>query len=541
MKRTIKLLIVSVLSLYFITGCSADRTREDKAAAMIGKIDSPFFVVSMTPQNLMDKSGILDGVLPFTYELVLAFFIDESVSGVDYSVKTHIVVGKGESFQPNFYGIFKVKDEKKFVDMIEKEANADIVEKDGFKTAVKESDGYAVVWNEEFAIISNIPMDFAAMLNGTSGGGGEKTVNSLIEIIKAGDDGEVNATYAAFLNKDADLSMYYDGKGFYGYLSSMMGEASEDVEKMKDTYEGITSEIYINFNDGSIDIEFINTLSDKLKDQLSFIADKGVSGNLLTYANSPTPILIGGYNFDIPKFFEYFETQLSEDAYSEMEKDINEMGLTMDEVKTALTGEIVYMIDRIESVETTMDYGYGEPYTYTAQTPMFGMVIGVSNPAVFQKVLVDSLKLPNGAYQMGEAIVVLDGNVLFMTNDSTWSNKVIAKTTSTASKGADVLAANPFAFYVDFASMSTMEDLNDVEAYVKLFTEFSGGLNLDGGKFTFKMVDASKNALRLITETVSAELTRLEVKSNESMEAELEEAFLEGLDSLNEDLEKELP
>src|SRR5687768_11790967 len=160
MKKKISLLLASVLSIYFFAGCSAERSREDKVSAMISKVESPFLVVSTTPQNLMDKSGVMDGVLPFTYELVLSFFIDEAVTGIDYSVKSQIVVGKGESFQPSFYGIFKVKDEKKFVDLIEKEANAAIVEKEGMKTAIKESDGYVVVWNDEFAVISNISVDF---------------------------------------------------------------------------------------------------------------------------------------------------------------------------------------------------------------------------------------------------------------------------------------------------------------------------------------------------------------------------------------------
>lgn len=525
-----------------MAGCKADRTREEKASAIIGKIDSPFLVVSMTPQNLMDKSGILDGVLPFTYELVLGFFIDEEVSGVDYSVKTQIVIGKGESFQPNFYGIFKVKDEKKFSDMIEKEANADIIEKDGFKTALKESDGYAVVWNEEFAIITNIPMDFASMMSGgKSGGEGDKTITKLIELIKAGDDAEVNTTYADFLKTEADLSMYYDGKGFYGYMEGMMMGETEDIEKMKDTYEGVSSEIYFNFNNGSIDIEFENTLTDVLKEKLSFIGKKGIDKNLLSYSYSANPILAGGYNIDPTKFFEYLKNTLDEDGYRAMEEDVNEMGMTVEDIKSALNGEIVYMIDRIVEVEQTIDYGYGEPYIYKSQTPMFAMIVGVSNASVVEKVLADSLKLPNGSYKMGDAYLVSDGKVLFLTNDSTWSNKVIAKTTTTASKGADILAKDPFTFFVDFTSLATMDGLKDMEAYVNLFTEFSGGANLEGGKFSFKMKDASKNSLRLITEAISSEVTRLEVESNEGMEAELEEAVLEGLDSLEMDMEEQLP
>ncbi|MBI3135285.1 MAG: hypothetical protein HYZ14_11480 [Bacteroidetes bacterium] len=540
MKRKISLLLASVLSIYFFAGCSAERTREDKVSAMINKVESPFIVVSMTPQNLMDKSGVMDGVLPFTYELVLSFFIDEAVTGIDYGVKSQIVIGKGESFQPAFYGIFKVKDEKKFVDLIEKEANATIVEKEGMKTAIKESDGYAVVWNEEFAVISNIPVDFMAMLSGTGGNGGEKTVNKLVEIIKSADDGEINQTYADFLKKESDLSMYYDGKGFYGFLEEMMGEEIGDVAQMKETYEGITSEMYLNFKDGAISLDFTNHLSDKVKESMSFIQGKGVSDKLLSYGNSANMVMTGAYNVDFAKFFEYIEGQMGEDVYSDMEEELAAMGLTTEDVKSAMSGEFVYMIDRVVEMEETLDFGYGEPYVSRTTIPMFAVALGISNAGPVQKLLADSLKLPNGSYKMGDAYVVMDGDVLFASNDSAWTNKVLTKSTSAVTKGKDLLTANPFAMFVDFTSLAQMEGLNDAEPFVKLFTEFSAGGNLEGGSFNFNLADASKNSLRVITEMVAAELDRMEKEMNKELESELEDAVMEGLNELEESVEKEL-
>ncbi len=538
MKKFLSYVSVFLVSIYVISGCSADRTREEKVAAMVNKVESPFLVVSMTPQNLMDKSGILDGVLPFTYELILGFFIDEAVTGIDYSVKSQIIVGKGESFQPSFYGIFKVKDEKKFIELIEKEANATIVEKEGMKTAVKESDGYALVWNEEFAVISNIPFDFMAMLSGKGGNGGDKTVAKIIDLIKAADEGEVNATYADFLKKEADVAMYYDGKGLYAYMQDMLGEEAGELEKMRETYEGISSEIYLNFTNGSVDFEFINHLSDKVKENMSFMSEKGIEGKLLSYGNGNSPIMTGGYSMDFTKFFDFLKTQMEDDVYTDFESELEAIGLTIEDVKSSMTGEFVYMIDRIIEIEETIDYGYGDPYTYTTSMPIFGVVLGVSNSAAIQKILADSLKLPNGSYQMGAAYVVLDGDVLFASNDSSWTNKVVTKSTSKITKGLDVIAANPFGLFVDFASMAEMKGMKDVAAFMKLFSEFSGGASLEGGKFSFKLIDASKNSLRAITEVVAAELDRMEKEMNKELESELEEAVTGGLDDLEEEMEK---
>lgn len=196
------------------------------------------------------------------------------------------------------------------------------------------------------------------------------------------------------------------------------------------------------------------------------------------------------------------------------------------------------MIDRVIEIEETIDYGYGEPYTYTTPVPMFGVALGVSNTVAIQKILVDSLKLPNGIYHMGDAFVVLDGDVLFASNDSAWTAKVLSKTTSKITKGTDVIAANPFGIFVDFAGLAEMQGMKDASAFIKIFTEFSGGANLDGGKFTFKVADASKNSLRVITEVVAAELDRMEKEMNKELESELEDAVMDGLDELEDGLDE---
>jgi hypothetical protein len=241
------------------------------------------------------------------------------------------------------------------------------------------------------------------------------------------------------------------------------------------------------------------------------------------------------------------QSSMEEDAYKEMEEDMLTMGLTVEEFKSCMSGELIYLIDRVVSVEETVDYGYGEPYTYTSQTPMFALVAGVANPSVIQKLLADSLKMPNGAYHMGDAYVVLDGDVLFASNDSAWAGKVIAKSTTTVTKGTDLIAANPFAMFVDFTSLAQMEDMKDAAAFLSIFTEFSGGAKLEGGTFTLKLKDASQNSLRVITQAVADELSRQEKEMNAEMDAELENAVLDGLDDLDsslqelEELEEELP
>lgn len=571
MKNFNKVLLSALFGLLLIaTSCGTEKTREDKAAAIITKIDSPFFIMNMTPQNLMDKSGVMDGVLPFTYELILEFFIDESVTGIDYGVKSQVVIGKGESFTPNFYGIFKVKDQKLFKDLLDKEANAELGEKDGFNYAIKESEAYCVVWNEEFAIISNIEMDFAAMLTGGGGDQGMSMVDNNINLIKAAEDGEAEAKFVEFLKKDADMSWYYDGEGMYGYMESMAMMQEDDAFKQnKDMYEGVSVEMYLNFNNGSIDLEFVSHLTDQLKEDFGFIADGAVDSKLLSYGASPNPVMVGSYNVQFKDFITYMEEQMQEGQMDDVNEGLEQVGLTMDEAKGVFTGEMVYVIDRLERKTKTMDFGYGDPYTYTTTEPLFAFAAGLKDKSTLEKALKSLMSgdkevedqeltadmgmdemmaaleqmegygkgpeikvLAENVYQMDkDAFMYLGNDVVFVSNDSAWALKVAAGSGVKIKDPKGDLGKFPMAIYGNFASLAKMEDLKDARDFVNLFVEFHGGANLDGGSFHLILKDSDKNSLRVITEAVADQLNKLEQMSNPDLYEELESATEESAES----------
>ncbi len=564
-KKLSKILVLSILGL-FVLSCGSDRSREDQVSAMINKIEDPFTIVSLNPQNLMDKSGVEDGAVPFTFEMITGLFLEDSVTGIDYSVKIQMVVASGKGFTPTAYGIFRVADSEKFEEMLDKEANAKIKEKEGFTYAIQEGDGYVVVWNEEFAIVSSIPMDFAAMLTGGGGDQGEGQVNVCIDLMKAADEGEINDEYSTFLKHDDDVCFYYDGKGMFGYLEAMtMGEA-EELDQFKDIYEGMGYEMFLNFNDGSIDLNWTANLTDDLREKLSFIGKGGVDKKLLSYGNSANPVLVGTYNVNFPDLFDFMEDMLDDREMDEMEEGLEEIGLTIDDVKSAISGEILYSIDRIETKEEIWDYGYGEPYTYKTTEPVAGVAIKVTDRSVIEKALkslmdivpadqMDLAKLSiddeemmalfeemaygpkieeqaNGVLRIDEAYMFLGKDVLFISNDSAWSQKVAqGKGVKIKDPNGD-LGKNPFGIYANFTTLAKMEDLDDAEPFVKMFTEFSGGANLDEGHFSLKLKNKSKNSLRILTEVISDELNRLDEMKNPELKEELDEAIkaLEELD-----------
>jgi len=560
MNRIAKILIVSTL-LLTIVGCSSDRTREQKVSAMIGEIEKPYIVANLSLQNLMDKSAVMEeGTLPFTYYQVISFFLDKKLTGIDYNTKIQAVAGEGESFIPNFYGIFKIEDEKLFAELVEVEANAEVKEKEGMKYVVKEKEMYCMVWKDDIAIISNIPMDLMSMLMGGGDGQGEKMIDKNIAIIKAAEEGEVDEEWVEFLNKDSDIAIHYDGEAGYSYALDMAVDNREEVEEMRDVIEGISLEMFIDFNNGSMDITFESDLSEDLLAELSFIGKEGVNKSMFSYGKTAKPMMSGAYKVELNGMFEYFKAN-SEEGYDEMVENVEKAGFVFDEIKGALTGEFVYMVDGIEQKEEVIDFGYGESFTHKETVGLFGIVVGLSDKSILEKMMQDMMMasleladadysqeqgvqpelnvLPNGIVQIDDAYIYLGDDVLFASNDSAWANKIASGNGVKIDNPEGILNSNPFAMLAKFDGLSEMEGMDvEAKAYADIFSRFTGSLNVESGKFSLKLKDKSENSLKIIMAAVGSALADFEKMSNPAMDAELEEALNETLEKLGEEIEE---
>ncbi|UKN02184.1 hypothetical protein K6119_01460 [Paracrocinitomix mangrovi] len=570
MKRISKFLLFVALTVVAVS-CGKDKTREEKVAIMIQQIESPFLVANMNVQTLMDKSQVMEeGTLPYTYYQVISFFLGKELTGIDYNTKAQLVVGEGESFLPSYYGIFKIEDEKVFTELLEVEANADIKEEDGMKYAIKEKEQYCVVWNEEFAIISDVQSGLMALFSGGKDNG-DKKVKKLIRIIASAEEGEADPEMLAFLQKDADIAIHFDGEGFYGYMGAMMeiGEAFSDQPKdpsqeaVKDLYKGTLCDMYINFNDGSVDMEIEADFSEDLKEKLNFLADKGVDDKLLNFGKTENPLMTMAYSMDIQGGVDYMKEVNGDDA-EEMFEDMENSGMSIDEIQEALTGEFVVMVDEVIKQEEVYDFGYDEPITVKNDKGIFGIVLAVSDKGLIENKIAEIMAkqdvamnsqeeaamnkatmelLPNGVIHSGEAFVFLTDAILFASNDSSWTNMVVNGTTKKVKNPEGVLQQKPITMYANLNKLSSMESVEDDQKQIAgMFDSFRMVLDLEGGSLTLKMKDGSKNSLYLLTQAVGAILADVEKMSNPDMEAELEDALQDtedSFDKLEEDLKQE--
>lgn len=558
MKNTIQLFSKFLLLLVFV-GCSRqEQSREEKVAGMINRLGSPFLIASVHLQSIMDKSQIMEeGTLPFTYYTLLNFFLSAESTGIDYATKVHIAAMKGTSFIPDVYAIFRVGDQKKFEELLEKEVNATIKEKEGIHYVLKSSEHYVVAWDEEFAVIATVPIDLTALLSG-GGDQGEKTVEKIMRIMRSEDATERNEERIAFLKYGADIAMRCEGKGVWEFLQSMPKTDEGLSSNWETMIKKWNQNVFIHFRKGSIEVETRSDPSSKLKERVAFLRSQHVDEALLKYSKSPTPLQVGTLNLDLEGLLDFLETN-DEEAYRELADELKkEVDYSIDELKKSLSGEVVYMVDSKEdlsNMEESVDSEQTEWTVLGTVQPSVGVAIGVTNRELLEKGIARAIAktnekqagstdrflrekvqvTENGVVDFGHGYLCLTDQLLFITEDSAWANQVAA------GKGADIgdpeglLSNKPFAFYSDCSNWTDRKGLGTSGTYLLAplhsISAHYADPELFGWIMHIKMTDSSQNALKVITSTIGTVLSQSERNDQAELETVLEEAAsLDGLD-----------
>lgn len=517
-----------------MAACGPGPTREDKVSIMIDQVKSPFMIMNSNPKSLIDKSGAMEGALPFTQEMLIGFFMDEETTGIDNSVDVQVVMGKSGGFMPEVYGIFKVKDEPLFIELLETEANATIKEKDGLKYIIKENDEFVVVWNEEFAVAGNMTYKLTEVFS-NNGDPGMKAVNRIIKMINAIDENEVNERYSDFLTEEADISILFQGKGLYSYLSeASMGQSSE-VEENKESISGVSSTMFIDFNEGGLDMRMSNDLSDKLAAELAFLMTDPVSKGLMAYGNSKDPMMMMGTNINVSEGLDFVKEKMGVDEYDEVMYELEELGIDVETFKSALSGEFLIVMDRIEVIEREIDWGYGEPYISKEPMPVVGMIMGVEDRETMKSIFPDSLGFDGVVSHKGAYMVLMD-DVFFSSSDSVWAAAVANGKTVALNDPQNVFKERPIGMFLNFLEFDHLAEMDEARPMIDLMEYMKLEASAVDVDFSLVFKDKSRNSLRILTETISGLMEGEKGADYKEIEAELEaaavaeDAFSEGIE-----------
>ncbi|MGV6861631.1 MAG: hypothetical protein ACWA41_07650 [Putridiphycobacter sp.] len=535
MKKFIWIAAAIILSSSIIS-CGTKRTREEKVSAIINKIDAPFLITTLTPQNIIDKSGVNeDGVLPYTYQTLTSFFLDDDGTGVDNNTQVQTVLGKGP-MTPNIYSIFRVKDGELFKTMVKAELNAVIKEKENVNYFIKEKDAYVVAWQDDIAIAANIPFDIKSLFS-SNGSSGSKTVNHLIKLLNAADEGEVNQTYMDVMAKSDDVNMYFMLDSLSEYVNDLSPKKSKTKEPTPfDAFQSTTMEAALNFEKGRVNFAMDYHFTPETEKQLDFIKSSGIGASFLNFGKSTQPVMTYGFNIDLKKYVE-FADKMSDGEFSEnMSRDLKDLeeeyGISYEDVIEIFSGSGLVMVDGVTSETFVEESDFnGEPYTYNTTKPIIGLVMEITEPTALQAVFADKGEMKENYFKIEEFYITLTGNEVFMSNDEDWTKMIAANEGKKIKNYENVLTENAISYYADFGGKN-VEKAAKVEGleFAAIFEMAYGFSTTTHGEFNLILKDDSHNSLRVITKFYSDLMAEFEEQQNEEMKKILDQEILDNLE-----------
>lgn len=536
--KNFKVIVALFVVNLFLFSCNSERSRQDKVSTMISTIKSPFFITTLTPQNLIDKSGVENGVLSYTEQTFFSFFTSSENTGIDNEEQVQIIAGKGSGMTPDVYSIFKLNNATKFESLIKKELGADVKEKDGFKYFVYDN-YYVIAWQGEFAVGCNTTIDFKTMFNG-KGSSNSKTINKCITVLKAGSEGTLNTDYNDFLSKNNDISTYFDAKNTFAYLKSMKVLNTTEVKKYEEKYGDITHESALNFEKGKITFDQDFILTDVLKKELGFIQDNGIDTDLFKYGKSETPMASYSINVNSIKALDYLKSEMNERELNQLTHELNKTGLTIDELAESFSGQVLIMIDGVTTKSELIDFGYGEPFETKSNEPIMGAVFGIKDKSIFNKLPENVTVSQNGLMSFEDQMFgYLTEEVFFISNDSIWATSVM-NGNAVEIEQKEELTNNPYGFYATNDLEKNKQLLEGDMQIAALFTKMYGFANLDNSKLTLELKNTTDNALKVIATYLSKVGHEMELEQNEEMESLLDEEISEEVEDIVKEVEKAL-
>jgi len=531
MKRASIFLSVFTLTL-IIASCGSKRTHQEKVSAMISNVKEPFLIGSLKPQNLIDKSGVNeDGVLPYTYQTLTSFFLEEEGTGVDYDEQIQIVLAKGPML-PSMYAFFKIQDQSLFKEMIKAELNAKIKDKEGTNYFIKDKEGYVLAWQDGLGMVANIPFDLKAMFSGNADDG-HKTLNRMIKLFEASNDGEINKDYQTFLTKSDDIDLYLMNDSLMNYIQELNPLSKKGNNKPNEDLAGSVIQMSMNFENGKAIFKSDMTFSDEFMEKINFINDKGVDTKYLNFGKTSTPITTYSLNFDLEKYLTFVDNFSEGKMVEDINQNLSKYGLTANDVVKAFKGEILIMLDGYKIQTKTIDYGYGDPFEEQNVEPLVGITIGLKDPSILAAIFENAQPVSESMVKMEDMFIVTKEDVMFISNDSLWADMVVNNSTKKIKTNA-VINQQPIASFTDFSNKN-VADYFKAQGYdpTSILESAIMYMNINHSELTLNLKDKSQNSLKVLVKFYSDLMADIEAQQNEEMQSILDQEIL---DNLNDEM-----
>jgi hypothetical protein len=531
-KNFVKIQMVFSLTVLVIgiSACqNAKMDRKDRVAAMVGTMQDPFIAATFTPQILIDKSGMNEGALPFTYQAFASFFMSEEKTGIDNHAQVQVVVENSGGMVPNAFAFITVKNANQFKKLVEKELSAKVQEKNGAYYFRKDEDNYVVAWKDDIAIMTNIPLSLDNLFSKgitESKKTAIRLVNMLTEVAKK----NINASFRAFFEKEGDVRCYVNGTSTYDLIESMRFISKNDKAELKQLLSGTTMESVLNFEAGSINLNIDYELADSLKMYANVLSEKPISVDLLQYGLTSKPMMAIAISLSPENFVKLMKRQRDFMDTDGLEKELRAMDMTLDDLPNVITGEILVMLDGLDSVSHTYTSYSGEEVSYKNYEPRIATIIGLKDVNKIKFGITKMLAGTNDSSKIEEMYYHFSGNRLVLVSSVDWLS--VIKNGNAKAIDQKNLLSNGLGIYLNPKMGEKLDfDMTEFGVIQEEMIDLIGGMNNSGGQLTIKLKDANKNALRTILEKLIEAYERNEKMLNSDLEATLNEELMDQIES----------
>lgn len=532
-KETKKVLIGVFAFVISLSSTSCDDSvmdRKDRVAAIVGELEDPFVSVTFSPQVLMDKSGVKNGALPFTYEAFATFFLSEEKTGIDNDGQMQVIVENSGGMVPNAYVFVPLNNADVFKTLVEKELGAKVQEKNGAYYFRKDDDNYVVAWKGDIAIISNIPFSFNNLFSkGTNVS--KKAAIHLVTLLNEVSKSNINKEFRQFFDKEGDVLLYANGQTAYRFIDGMQFMSKKDKAQLESVLDGTILELALNFEEGQISFKGNYALADSLKSYFNVLKSSGISADMLEYGMSSDPMMAVSLNMSPAHFVSILNSQRKVMDTKGLEDVLKGVGLKLSDLEDLFSGEILFLADGLDSVEINYTNYNGEEITHISYEPNFATVIGLKDAKGVQ-VAINKMQGDVQVQKIDGLWYYIIDDKLFLTSTENWLNKIKAGETVQISTDENIFTTSALGLYFN-QNMATkfgsyfreMETIND---------EFSNAIakvTESGTELTIKLSETNKNALRTILEKVVEEIESEEKRKNSGIESILSDELLETIET----------
>ena len=499
--------------LLFLSSCGSktDLNAETAATHLFAKTN-PEMVLSISPRNLLDKSGMANGeVMPKAFEMLFSEMTDyvtkEAKTGLGFDGKSFAAFDLNDEGQfDHMYMVFNLKDAEKFASMLKEDMEVEATEHEGYNYVIAPEESIIIGWYKTFGIA--LAMDRRPSK--------EDVLKRLDELMKAAIDDEAEPAdrYKKLLAETNDIAFLYDFSSVMRMAENeSRGEDKATMAELREVYGDSYSIYSLNFETDKITAEIKNFMNEKADATFTKMFNKGINPSFMSFLTNDE--LIGCFTLALmPEPCLNFYKEISEEAYNEAERELSrETNLDLLDLSAGFSGEIsMAMIDIKESEKTNtfinMD-GVEESYTYTSSEPTFTTTIGLKGGLI--KSILDTTKtfekVENYYRIESDVFAAITEDKIFITNNESLAAEVgkNGKLKAYDKNGiASLASSNPSFGYFDFKALLNFvpEKDKDSRTMIELFDYAIATGNAKHFKAELYLTKSGKNSLYTMTAAV---------------------------------------